>query len=132
MKMKYLNSLRSGILSLLIMFIYVSCGSLCSNDIVFSMESPDKSYKIIHFVRNCGATTDLSAHISIMKTTESLANEAGNAFIFDSNHCGTKYFSLIKPVWKSNDLIEIKYSKKARVFKKENSFKRISITYSER
>lgn len=130
--MKYFNSLRSGILSLLIMFFYVSCSSLCSNDIIFSKESPDKSYKIIHFVRNCGATTNLSAHISIIKTTESLAHDAGNVFIFDSNHCGTKYLSLIKPVWKSNDSIEIRYSKKARVFKKENSFKGINITYSER
>ena len=50
------------------------------------MPSPDGKIEAVIFERDCGATTDFTTQISIVPKGASLRNEAGNAFIADSNH----------------------------------------------
>src|SRR5215470_11894175 len=60
---------------------------MCGNEVVAEIRSPDGTYKAVEFERDCGATTDFSTQISIIKSNKQLgSNSAGNAFTADSNH----------------------------------------------
>jgi len=39
----------------------------CGNTIVEALPSPDGSHKAVVFVRNCGATTDFSTQMSVLR-----------------------------------------------------------------
>jgi hypothetical protein len=53
---------------------------MCGNTIHNIYPSPDKSYEIVIFQRDCGATTGFSTQISIIKNGEKLPNKSGNVF----------------------------------------------------
>ena len=63
-----------------------SACNLCDNTEVFRVASPDGQLEAVIFERSCGATTDFSTQISIVRKGSSLASGAGNTFIADSNH----------------------------------------------
>lgn len=51
----------------------------CGNDIIEALSW--KGYSILAFLRNCGATTDYSVHVSILPEGEKLQNDdVGNVF----------------------------------------------------
>jgi hypothetical protein len=50
------------------------------------MPSPDGKIEAVVFKRDCGATTDFTTQISILRKGASLPNQAGNAFTADTNH----------------------------------------------
>ena len=58
----------------------------CDNTEVSRLASPDGQLEAVIFERSCGATTDFSTQISIVRKGSSLAGSAGNTFIADSNH----------------------------------------------
>ena len=65
---------------LLPIIFLVSC-SPCGNDQIQVESSPDKKNVAIAFVRNCGATTEYSTQVSILKEPGKLTNEAGNILV---------------------------------------------------
>lgn len=56
--------------------------NLCANKIEQSVYSPNERYKIVVFVRDCGATTDFSKQVSVIPAHDELNNESGNFLIF--------------------------------------------------
>ena len=56
--------------------------STCNNTILQTKESPDRKYTAIAFVRDCGATTDYSPQVAIVRTGVK-PPETGNVFIGD-------------------------------------------------
>jgi hypothetical protein len=106
---------------------------MCGNKIIRTEFSPDKKYKIVIFSRDCGATTDFSTQVSILKVAEKLENESGNIFSADSEHGKAKIdennIVAIKSKWINNNKVIITYDKNARLFKTENSFNEIEIEY---
>lgn len=61
--------------------LLLSCGNLCGNDIKKEVVSFDGNYKAIAYIRDCGATTSFSPHISILKAKGKINNSStGNAF----------------------------------------------------
>src|SRR5690606_17537649 len=71
---------------LLILFLMYGCmksifSSMCGNQLVNQIESPNRQYKAVIFTRDCGATTGFSTHVSLMKTSDKLENNPGNIFI---------------------------------------------------
>jgi hypothetical protein len=53
---------------------------LCGNNPLSEAISPDGKYKAVLFQRDCGATTDFSTQISILKKDQALANSGANTF----------------------------------------------------
>lgn len=106
---------------------------MCGNKIIRTEFSPDKKYKIVIFLRDCGATTNFSTQVSILKVAEKLKNESGNIFSADSERGKAKIdennIVAIKSKWISNNKVIITYDKNARIFKTQNSLDEIEIDY---
>ncbi|MDP4527933.1 hypothetical protein Q3O59_02645 [Alkalimonas delamerensis] len=70
-------------LPILMFALVLSFGAdgICGNDIYAEIHSPDRRYKAIVFQRDCGASTDFSTQISILKNNAALKNKSGNTFI---------------------------------------------------
>ncbi|MEO8365711.1 MAG: hypothetical protein ABI538_05835 [Pseudoxanthomonas sp.] len=61
-------------------------GSMCANDILAEVPSPDGAYKAIMFQRDCGATTGFSTQVSVLRSSRALGDDADNAFVADTDH----------------------------------------------
>ncbi|MDX1920814.1 MAG: DUF5412 family protein [Candidatus Caenarcaniphilales bacterium] len=131
--------MKSIVITIFIILITSGCSIFlpvfCSNEVIQSVISPDKKYKLVIFNRNCGATTGFSTQISILNKNFSLKNEGGNIFIADDNHGEvllTKNKALpIQVTWVSDREVFIKYGEKVRTFQKKDRFKGIKINYSQ-
>ncbi|WP_333607767.1 DUF5412 family protein [Arsukibacterium sp.] len=66
---------------LLALLLYLSADGMCGNYIHTEVGSPDNRYKAVIFQRDCGATTDFSTQISIVKKNTELKNNSGNIFV---------------------------------------------------
>jgi hypothetical protein len=93
---------------------------LCGNDILSEISSPDRTYRIVIFQRDCGATTGFSTQVSVLRAMETLPNESGNLFIADSDHgkapSGVGGGPKVKASWLDSRLVRLTYHKNTRVF----------------
>jgi hypothetical protein len=109
---------------LIVLPILSSCNSLCKNEIITELPSADGKLKAVVFQRDCGATTDYSTQVSILKISDKLANKGGNIFAADSNHgaapIGEKGGPNVDVAWKGESRLLIKHHPKARLFKSKN------------
>ena len=109
--------------------VCVVLSGCCGNEGSYESASPDGQWKYVSFERNCGATTSNNLQISVLPASKRLANGAGNAFIADYNHEATSFTP--KAEWLSARRLQITYSAKGRVFKKELKVGPIDISYVE-
>jgi hypothetical protein len=62
---------------------------MCGNQIVTEQLSPDKKYKLVVFVRDCGATTGYSTQISILSSDKKLMDDqTGNVLRLSDDYHG--------------------------------------------
>jgi len=109
-------------------FLLIGCHSnLCSNEFLKEQSSPDGKWKYISFARNCGATTAENFQISVLPSTTSLPEDAGNVFIGDYNHGAATHAPEIE--WIGSNALQIGYSSKARIFRQERHIGPIEIKY---
>ena len=106
----------------IILGITFGSNDLCGNNITETNFSPNGKYKVVVFQRNCGATTDFSFQVSILKDKENLKNDGGNIFIIDNND--------IKVFWINDKEINIGYKNNSEIFKIEEKFQKIKINYN--
>ena len=107
-----------------ISFFLAGCGMDCSNDVVKTVQAPDKAYKAIAFIRNCGATTDCSPQVSILKRNQRLGKSGGNVFI--GNHS-----TFIDVYWKdANTLVIIHDCSEEDIFLQKEKVGTIQIMYT--
>jgi hypothetical protein len=59
---------------------------LCQNDYVREFPSPNRSKRIVLFLRGCGATTAYTTDGSILDADERLPDESGNTFTAHGAH----------------------------------------------
>jgi hypothetical protein len=106
---------------------------MCGNKIIRIELSPNKKHKIVIFRRDCGATTDFSTQVSILKVDEKLENECGNIYSADSEQGKAKTdennIVAIKGKWISTTKVILTYDKSARIFKMEDLVDEIEIEY---
>lgn len=96
----------------------------CGNDIIKQEYSPDRRYKAIAFLRDCGATTVPTPEVSILPIDQDLPNEEGNVFI---NSYRTMVIDL---KWISDSHLLILYEPSANPRRRqENSWSGIRIEY---
>lgn len=138
--LKFFLILFGALLSCFLIFIGIvyfsfNFNDMCGTEVEKTEISPNKKQKIIIFSVNCGAISDFSTHISIEDSNYNPTNDdIGNIFRADSDHHKAKMDGNIIKVnakWKTNDSIEIEYSKNSRVFEDLKEFKGIHITYKE-
>ncbi|MCM0759458.1 DUF5412 family protein [Sporomusa sphaeroides DSM 2875] len=92
-----------------------------NNRILKCVESPDNKYTVCVFVRDFGATTRESYHLSILKKGKGLGNTAGNVYIS---------YGKFEVEWVKPDALKV-IRQNGTVFKQVTHFEDIQITYSD-
>ncbi|MBD3107210.1 hypothetical protein IEO70_02435 [Bacillus sp. AGMB 02131] len=54
---------------------------MCKNRVIETWQSPKENKTAYIFVRDCGATTGYSYHLSLLDSDEELPNAGGNTFV---------------------------------------------------
>src|SRR5205809_8020355 len=60
--------------------------SMCANELVSEIRSPDGMLKVVVFQRDCGATTAASIQAPVVAADAPLPSITGNLFVADSDH----------------------------------------------
>ena len=113
-----------------LLFGCVVLTACCENESVVEHSSPDANWKYVTFDRNCGATTGSNWQITVLPASKRLRRSAANAFIADDNHGAANFVPQAE--WLPNRVLQIQYSSKARIFKKESHVGPIEVKYLER
>lgn len=89
---------------------------VCASRVVEEIRSPDGLRRALLFTRDCGATTSVSVHVSVIPFNHVLENEGGNLFIATVE--GTP---MAQARWLDNRTIEISHHHLARVYRAQAS-----------
>ncbi|MCH8536313.1 MAG: hypothetical protein LAT66_00960 [Alkalimonas sp.] len=109
--------------------LHTTAGGMCGNEVYTEILSPDNRHKAVIFQRDCGATTDFSTQISVMKASAHLPNKSGNTFIVRGH---PKHFSH-QVRWLSNAELFIEKDLDGAEFKAEQSWgwrDKIKVSYA--
>ncbi len=114
--------------------LLTSCGAdLCGNNQIDRIPGPDGQSELVVFVRNCGATTGFSTHVSLLDRSEALGDATGNVFVGDSDRGAAptdEGNSLRLHIdWTDDRTVKIAHSRLARVFKSEAEVNDITIRF---
>ena len=107
---------------------------MCGNQVVAQIRSPDGRHKAVEFERDCGATTDFSTQVSVIKSNKQLGSDStGNAFRADSNHGSVPVHGAgvmeLDIRWLNSNTLQIEYPGGARVFSRNSKVEHVSIQY---
>ena len=64
---------------------FSSLPDLCGNEVISEVLSPDGTRKAVVFSRDCGATTDVSTQVAVLKLGESLGSNPESVLAADTN-----------------------------------------------
>lgn len=108
--------------------------SMCGNEIITEESSPGGKYKIVVFVRSCGATTGFSTQVSIIPTDRKLRDdESGNVLTLNDHNMGNHRNSFggadVKAKWITNREVIVKYDKIAETAIKETNVHGVEIVF---
>lgn len=107
--------------------------SMCDNTVVEKKTSPEGGLEAVVFVRNCGATTGFSTHVSVQSSGRELANRAGNVFTAGSGEADVRPGPAGGPEahveWLSSDTLLIRYDDWSSVFQRRSSHMGVSLRY---
>ncbi len=96
---------------------------LCRNTIVRRLTSPDGALEAVLFERNCGATTDFSTQVSVIRTGDELPDSRGNLFVADRDPGKAPAARWGGPTteveWEDGRRLVVRYSVEARVFRQD-------------
>jgi hypothetical protein len=108
----------------------------CENEVVQEVISPNKTYRVLIFEHNCGATTGYSTHISILPISTQFSNDMGNVFICDGDHgkapSGLGGGPPVLVEWKNENSLVITYDSRSRVFSSITYLQGITISYQQK
>jgi hypothetical protein len=106
---------------------------VCGNRVLAEYPSPAGTMKLTVFVRDCGATTGFSTHISLIRSQHPLPAEGGNVFVADTEHGAAPPAPgggpRVDVQWLSDERAVIRHHPAARVFKAEPSYDGISLEF---
>ena len=113
-------------------FVYWAMGELmCGTDVFQEAYSLDNEYKVVLFERNCGATTNFSTNLSILRASQDLPNKPGNIFQMDDHPDWTK----AEAVWTGDRSILVVYFDGSGVYRQKSEYRNlftiITVEYDE-
>jgi hypothetical protein len=101
-----------------------ACG-LCRNEEMKRIASSDGTLEAVVFQRDCGATTDFSTQISVVRVHTNLPSRAGNAYVADRDRGRAPAAKWGGPPasvrWLDARTLEVRYDPNSRVFFKAAS-----------
>ena len=110
-----------------------SCTSTCGVNLVNRVPSPDGQWEAVIYERSCGATTDFSTHLSVLRTGARVPNKPGNLFIADSDHGSAPLVEgnviNMSIQWAGSDSLVVRYDRRARVFAQVSHVQNITVAY---
>ena len=105
----------------------------CENTLLSEFHSPDGRSKLVVFERSCGATTDFSTQASLIGVAQALDDEAGNAFIADTDHGRAPRADHGGPaldvLWLDASTVQLTHDVRTRVFHALAERDGVKITY---
>jgi len=108
------------------------CADACQNTILSSTASPDGERHAVLFMRDCGATTDFSTQVSILRENGP-ATGAGNLFIADGGSASAPPTDHGGPwaevVWQGPRRLLVRYDSMAEVYKQQDQVAGVTVTY---
>ena len=133
---RYLTFSALGLVAVLAI-AYLGATSLgrgmCGNKEISSVDAPDHRARVVVFERDCGATTDFSTQVVILRQGEQLGDRSGNVFVVDSDHgraaAGPGGGPWVEAQWVSPDSIVIRFDEQARIFLKTTIVYTITVRY---
>lgn len=110
---------------LILAFFPVACdSSLCSNQILDEMTSPDGKYIASFFERDCGATTPYVRVVSLRLSKEKLKPENFNDWVF-TIHGQPE----VKISWKNSKMLNISFSGTGDKPTQRNKWQEIEVSF---
>jgi Family of unknown function (DUF5412) len=111
-----------------------SLSATCGNLITSADLSPDKNYKLVVFVRDCGATTGKSTQVAIMRSDKSLSDEdSGNVLVLGDRYAVGQFNKYggpeVKVSWLSDDSVLVEFDRGVETFTKLDSLNEIKFVY---
>ena len=123
----------SALIALASIGLYVLSDSMCQNEVLSDVSSPDGKYRAVTFQRDCGATSGFSTQVSVIRSWWYLRNVSGNVFVADSNHgkapSGPGGGPVVQVVWLSPSVLSISYHPDVRVFESKSAAGDVSVSY---
>jgi len=109
---------------------------MCGNQIVTEQVSPNKKYKAVVYVRDCGATTGFSTQVSILRNNKKLRDdESGNVLTLSDHYYGQykNYYggAEVKVMWITNNKLLVHFDSKAEAGIKKNKIDGIEVAYEQ-
>ena len=107
--------------------------SMCVNEPIAEVASPDSGAKLVVFQRDCGATTGFSTQASLLKPGMRLPSGGGNLFVADTDRgaapSGPGGGPELRARWDGPKRLSLQHHAKARVFKAEQHLNGIEVQY---
>jgi hypothetical protein len=105
----------------------------CGEEWIADMVSPNQALKAIVFMRDCGATTDYSTQVAIVKVNIPLKDAGKSVFAAETDHGsasnGTGGGPEVQVRWLSDTRLEILYDPFARVTLAKPEAQSILVSY---
>lgn len=114
------------------MLLLGGCSDPCENTVLIRATSPGGKWDAVMFERSCGATTDFSTEISVLKAGGA-APGGGNIFVADSHHGVARPgrwggpWAEIK--WLSPTRLVVRYAAGSRIFLQRKAVGDVFVTY---
>jgi hypothetical protein len=124
----------------LVTLVMAGCGAidLCGDARIKSVLSPGRTMQAVVFERGCGATTETSTQLSILRSGDHLrevpgtwvATDSGNAAVFRSERGAAA--PEIDVLWDSPTSLRVVYDLNTELVSQKGSVKGITVTYQRR
>ncbi len=106
---------------------------MCGNKVINSTDASDHRARVVVFERDCGASTDFSTQVVILRPGEELGDRRGDVFVVDSDHgraaAGPGGGPWVEATWIGPDSILIRFDNQARIFRQSTIVGGISVRY---
>lgn len=108
-----------------------SCGIACDNLLLSQQLSPTGEYTALHFTRSCGATTEISNQISVIRSGER-PSATGNVLIavFERSDGDVRNYGIKLMKWTGDRELSINYNGESDIFIKESHIDGVAIKYN--
>ena len=115
---------------------HIGCASsvTCANRVLSVVPSPNNELQAVVFERDCGATTDFSTQVSVLRRDAPLPNDGGNVLVVDTNHgsapSGPGGGPEVTVRWVAGDSLTIQFHSRVRIFHQVSVVGTVQVVYS--
>ena len=111
----------SKLFLIFLLALLTGCDDMCGSELLKTELSPNKNFKAVSYLYDCGATSGFSTQVSVLKANEKISSP-GNIFTTEGKNN-------LELKWLSNESLEISNTKNIDSYKQKRKFKEITIFY---